>query len=149
MPSAASEKTAPRLSPMIVYAVNAAMPYATSAADPTRGRVPTTAGISRVCEAVVRIVGARPVRKRHGPTRIEILGGVQRLDERRGCEVRTGPSRGINEEHRRRPGVLRVDVERLELTGVKVLPPAQILPPLRLSLMGVSRDERHRRGRVR
>src|SRR5260370_8651875 len=121
MPSAASEKTAARLSPMIVYAVNAAMPYATSAADPTRGRVPTTAGISRVCEAVVRIVGARPVRKRHGPTRIEILRGGQRLDERRGCEVRTGPSRGINEAHPRRPGVLVLDVDRLALPVVQRL----------------------------
>src|SRR5260370_42422446 len=100
MPSAASEKTAPRLSPMIVYAVNAAMPYATSAADPTRGGVPAAAVVSRIGTAVVRIVGARPVRKRHGPPRVEILSGVERLDQRRGCEVGTGPSRPVDERRR-------------------------------------------------
>src|SRR5580704_17698403 len=145
MPSAASEKTAPRLKPMIVYAAKAAMRYATSAADPTRAGVPATATVSRVREAVVRIVGPRPVRQRHRPTRVEILSGVEGLDQRLGCEVRTGPSRGVNEEHRRRPGVLGVDVERLELAGIEVLHGAQVLPHRRVSLVIVRREEGHQR----
>src|SRR5260221_14171581 len=119
MPRAASEKIAPRLNPMIVYAANAAMRYATSAADPTRGGMPATAIVSRVGEAVVRIVGPRPVRQRHRPTRVEILSGVERLDQRRGCEIRTRPSGDLNEEHRRRAGLLRVDVNSLQLAWIE------------------------------
>src|SRR5258706_7549780 len=148
MPRAASEKIAPRLNPMIVYAANAAMRYATSAADPTRGGMPATAIVSRVGEAVVRIVGPLPVRQRHRPTRVEILSGVERLDQRRGCEIRTRPSGGVNEEHRRRPGVLGVDVERLELARIEVLHGAQVLTDGRIALVVVRREERHERVRV-
>src|SRR5260221_9600349 len=118
MPSAASANMPPRLRPMIVYAAN----WVISGSSPSRAMPPAErrpgaawSVVGGVGEAPIRVMGARAVGERHRPAGLEVLDSVQGLDERGLRQVRTrGPGRG-DEHHRRRPPVLRVDVQGLEL----------------------------------
>src|SRR6266699_6756623 len=130
MPSAASANMPPRLRPMIVYAANWVMSGSSpSRAVPSAERRPGAAWsvVGRVREASIRVMSARAVGERHRPAGLEVLDSVQGLDGRGLRQVRAGgPGRG-DEHHCRRPRVLRVDVQGLELARREVLDGAQVL----------------------
>src|SRR2546427_11745004 len=144
MPSAASEKMPPRLRPMIVYAANAAISYnQASGTDPALGRrAPSTSVVRGVREAVVRVVGAGPVGKRHGPSGLKTLHGIEGLHEGVARQVRPGLLGRGGEDHGRAPGRLGVDVKRLELAWVEVLDGAQVLAHGRVALVVIWGQER-------
>src|SRR2546430_881327 len=147
MPSAASEKMPPRLRPMIVYAANAAISYnQASGTDPALGRRAPSASVVRgVGEAVVRVVVAGPIREWYRPSGLETLQRIEGLHQGVASQVRTGLLGRGGKNHCRGPGVLGVDVKRLELAWVVVLHRAEVLAHRRVALVVVRREERNQR----
>src|SRR5439155_26241279 len=150
MPSAASEKMPPRLRPMIVYAANAAISYnQASGTDPALGRRAPSASVVRgVGEAVVRVVVAGPIREWYRPSGLETLQRIEGLHQGVASQVRTGLLGRGGKNHCRGPGVLGVDVKRLELAWVVVLNRAEVLVHRRVALVVVRRQERDQRVRI-
>src|SRR5207248_4581671 len=140
MPSAARAKIPPRLNPMTVYASNSAIrlsgpagPTRSRVALPARGGGPGAVGrvVVGVGEAVVGVVQPAAIAERRAPTGVEVRDRVEGRDQRGAVEVAPGPFDRLDEDHRRRPGVLGVDVQRRDLVRVVVVDGAEVRLHLR------------------